>query len=347
MATIKDVAREANVSVGTASMALNGNPVVKMETRVHVLKVAERMGYTPNQCARFLVTKKRNVIGIIRSYLTREEDACRSGYRFYELPDTYLADMLDVIVSETTRLGYSLLLDVSNQGPGIESTLPPIAQPGRLDGIIWASGFMTQRQKEQLSQLAIPVVTIGSRFDCFDYVDTDPSEGMYQMAKYVLSKGHHNILFINGLSTTQTSARKLEGLRRAYQEAGLEFEDARIETAPFSGLGGYNAMKRLWEKGYRPSAVLTGLDVLAMGVIRFLHENGVHVPNDVSVTGYEDGMLAEYANPRLTTVCSKKAELGLQASRTLVNRIDNPNAQRVKLVIQPELIIRETVRQLH
>ncbi len=346
MPTIKDVAREAGVSVGTVSMVLNGSSSVKMETRVHVLQVIEKMGYTPNQYARSLVTKKRNIIGIIRSFLTREEDAYRSGYHFEELPDTYLADMLDVIVGETTRLGYSLLLDVANQGSGTESSLPMITQPGRIDGLIWASGFMTQRQKELLMQLTVPIVTIGSRFDCFDYVDTDPVQGMYDITRYVLSCGHRDIVFINGLNRTQTSERKLEGVKKAYQEFGIPYDPQRTEEAPFSGLGGYNAMKRLWMKGNRPTAVLTALDVLAMGAMRFLEEEGLRIPDNVSVTGYEDGILAEYCNPRLTTVCSKKSELGLQASRTLVNRINNPNAQRVKLIIQPELVIRETVRNI-
>ena len=328
-------------------MAMNDNPAVKLETRVRVMQVAREMGYVPNQYARSLVTQKKNVIGIIRTSNASEPGDCGTGFRFDQLPDTYLSDMLDAIVAELNRQGYSLLFDVAawagEEDPGAAS-LPPIAHAGRIDGLIWASGFMAKRQLDMLGEAGIPVVTIGSRFDCFDWVDTDPEEGMYHMARYVLSCGHRRIAFINGRHTTQTSARKLAGLTRALGEAGLALPGEWIEEASFSGLGGYRAMERLWDRGARPTAVITGLDVLAIGAMRFLHDRGLSVPEDISVTGYEDGILAEYANPGLTTVFTRKAELGTHGGKILENRLANPKAQRVRLILPPELRLRESVR---
>ena len=203
---------------------------------------------------------------------------------------------------------------------------------------------MTEEQTALLKRLEMPVVTIGSRFDCFDYVDTDPEEGMYQMTKHVLSCGHRRIAVINGPAASQTSARKRAGIERAMAEAQCALREDWVEAASFSGLGGYNAMKRLWEGGARPTAVLTALDVLAAGAIRFLQENGLQVPCDISVTGYEDGLLAEYMSPALTTVCSHKEKLGRNASRILAHRVEHPSAQQVRLIIPPELIIRHSVQ---
>lgn len=347
MSTIKDVAKRAGVSTGTVSMVINNNPAVKLETRLKVQQAIKELKYVPNQYARSLVTKQKNVIGIVRSVVTSEKDAYRGGFHFDELPDTYLADMLDTIVNEVTRMGFSLLLSVlswAKEEDPQNIELPAITQNARIDGLIWASGFMTERQRQLLLQLSIPVVTIGSRFDCFDWVDTDPEEGMYLMTRYVLSRGHREIAFINGLDNTQTSCPKYNGFCRAMEEFGLAAESAHLDRAAFSGLGGYNAMKRIWERGARPTAVITALDILAVGAMRFLYEQGLSIPKDISVTGYEDGMLTEHMIPGITSVNTKKTELGQQGSRILVNRIKHPRAKPVRVVIPPEIVIRESVR---
>lgn len=350
MATIKDVAKRAGVSTGTVSMVMNNNPAVKLETRLRVLQAVEELNYAPNQYARSLVTKRRNIVGVVRTVVTSQKDAYRGGYHFNELPDTYLADMLDAIVDEVTRMRYSLLFDVltwAKEDVLQDVDLPAMAQDGRVDGLIWASGFMTEPHKQFLTQQHLPVVTVGSRFDCFDWVDTDPEEGIYLMTKYVISRGHRKIAFINGLNNTQTSSHKLDGFQRAMNEAGIEIDPKLMDHAGYSGIGGYNAMKRIWARSQEATAVITALDILAVGVYHFFRDQGICVPEDVSVTGYEDGLLSEHMIPRLTSVNTKKMELGRQASRILVNRIENPRAKPVRVIIPPELIVRESVRDLN
>lgn len=349
MPTIKDVAQRAGVSTGTVSMVINGSKAVKMETRYRVLEVIREMGYVPNQYARSLVTKKKNVIGVIRQNNFAPGDSRKSGYHFDEIPDTYLADMLDDIVHELSSLGYSLLLDAaawSSLDDPQAVSLPPVAQSGRIDGLMWAGGFMTARQKEMLLQQNIPVVTIGARHEEFDYVDTDPEGGMYAITKHVLEQGHRSIAIINGPAESQATARKLRGIHHALSENSLSIPVTHIEQSSFSGLGGYNAMQRLWNKGIRPTAVITALDVLAAGAMRFLQEKGLRIPEDISITGYEDGLLAEHLQPGLTTVCSQKNKLGLNAARILAHRIDHPQAQQVKLIIPPEIVIRGSVKAI-
>ena len=349
MTTIKDVAKHAGVSTGTVSMVMNNNPAVKLETRMRVLQAVEELHYTPNQYARSLVTQRRNVVGVVRTVVTSKKDAYRGGYHFDELPDTYLADMLDSIVAEVTRMRYSMLFDVLAWGEEDvlqDAELPAMAQDGRVDGLIWVSGLMSDAHKQLLVRSHLPVVTVGSRFDCFDWVDTDPEMGIYMMTKYVISCGHRKIAFINGLNNTQTAGHKNVGFLRAMEEAGLEVDDRLMDHAGYSGIGGYNAMKRIWERSREATAVVTALDILAVGVVHFLRDQGLSVPDDVSVTGYEDGLLTEHMIPRLTSVNTKKSELGRHASRILVNRIENPRAKPVRVTILPELVIRESVRDL-
>ena len=349
MATIKDVARQAGVSTGTVSMVINNNPAVKLETRLRVQQAIKELNYVPNQYARSLVTRQKNVIGVVRTVVTSQKDAYRGGYHFDELPDTYLADMLDSIIAEVTRMRYSLLFDAlawTKENVQQDIAVPAMAQDGRVDGLIWASGFMTESHKQFLLQQHLPVVTVGSRYPCFDWVDTDPEEGIYLMTKHVISRGHRKIAFINGLNNTQTSSHKYDGFVRAMEEAGLEINPDMMDHAGYSGIGGYNAMKRIWERSQEATVVITALDVLAVGAIHFLRDQGLRVPDDVSVTGYEDGILTEHMVPRITSVNTQKSELGRQASRILVNRIENPRAKPVRVTIPPELVIRESVRDL-
>ena len=350
MATIKDVAKRAGVSTGTVSMVINNNPAVKLETRLNVQQAIKELNYIPNQYARSLVTKQKNVIGVVRTVVTSHRDAYRGGYHFDELPDTYLADMLDSIVSEVTRMRYSMLIDVLAWGEEDvlqDVELPSMVQDGQVDGLIWVSGLMADAHKQLLVHSHLPVVTVGSRFDCFDWVDTDPENGIYLMTKYVISCGHRKIAFINGLNNTQTAHHKNVGFLRAMEEAGLEVDPQLMDHAGYSGIGGYNAMKRIWERSREATAVITALDILAVGVVHFLRDQGLSVPDDVSVTGYEDGLLTEHMIPRLTSVNTKKSELGRHASRILVNRIENPRAKPVRVTIPPELVIRESVRNLN
>lgn len=349
MATIKDVAKHAGVSVGTVSMVINGNQSVKMETRFKVLKSIEALSYVPNQYARSLVTKRKRVLGVIHENVSPNTDVHRGGQSFDEIPNTYLADMMDTIAKETSFLGYSLLFDVamwSSKTDPTQWTLPQIIHPSQIDGCILAGGFMTERHEQMLAQMDMPVVTIGSRYDSFDWVDSNYEKGLYDITRYVLSCGHRNIAFINGLDTTQTSARKLAGFIQATRELGLTISEDRMEKAAFSAISGYNAMQRLWNRGIRPTAVITAMDVVAIGAIHFLHEKGICVPQDVSITGFEDGLLAQHFYPPITTVDIDKNALATQASQIIVHRIDNRNAKPVRLIIQPTLRIRSTVQAL-
>ncbi len=349
MPTIKDVAKRAGVSITTVSFVLNNNPSVKMETRYKVLQTIEEIGYVPNQYARSLVTKHKGAIGVVRNGVEMGRGSTKEGYAFDALPNTYLADMLDVIVAEINNSGYSMLLDWVywlDDVPVEMWTLPSIMNANRIDGLIWAGGILMPAHLERFRQLKFPIVLIGARDDDYDWVDTDPGKGIYEMTKHVISCGHKDIAFINGLGSTQTSARKMAGFSKAMQEAGLEVLSTHCEKATFSGSGGYAAMDRLLAQGIQPTAVITAHDTLAAGVIRYLSQKGIACPADISVTGFEDGLLSEYSNPPLTTVYTNKKMLGAQGSQILINRISNPKAKHVKMIVEPKIILRDSVRNL-
>jgi len=347
--TIKDVAAAAGVSVATVSFVLNNRANVKMETRVRVLQAIEETGYVPNSSARALVTKKKGVIGVLQNRFEPGNAADRERYAFDASPNTYLADMLDAIVAEASKANYNMLMDAVYWGDHIPADgweTPSAMDSSRIDGMLWIGGILHPAHLEKLSRLALPVTLIGARDDHYDWVDTDPEQGIYDITRYVIEQGHTKLAFINGMDATQTSARKLTGFMRAIQETGITLPEGAIEKSYFSGRGGYEAMERLLRLEERPTAVITAHDKVAVGAIHCLHAHGLHCPQDVSVTGYEDGMLAEYSLPPLTTVYINKQKLGMSGSQVLINRIANPKAKQVKLLIAPRLIVRESVRSL-
>jgi DNA-binding LacI/PurR family transcriptional regulator len=341
MTTIRDVAREANVSLSTVSLVLNNRDTVKLETRNRVLKAIEVLNYVPNQAARTLVTKRKKVIGLIS---TTEADG-DLFYTFLSVPNTYMTDMLEAVVQETNSHDYSIMLNSVCQTEIAFTELPSIMMKGRIDGAMFITGVIASEQEQMILDSGIPTVLVGSRGKKLDYVDTDPEKGMYLGAKRLLDNGHRDIAFINGPDASQSSARKLEGVKKAMKEAGIRLRAAYYRQGSYSAVTGYMAMADMWERGIRPTALLA-LDCTVLGAARFLYEQGLICPKDFSMVGFEDGLLAEHAIPPLDSIRVHKGELGRQACRTLINRIKHPNMQKVCLVLEPELMVRASVRSV-
>lgn len=339
--TIKDVAKAAGVSVSTVSLVINNSDLVKMETRYKVLQKMKELNYTPNQYARSLVTKRKNVIGL--TWMTYNDST--DWFSFGGHADTYLSEMLPSIEREVNASNYSMLLEhysINN----IKDPLPSIMRNDKVDGMLIMGGIVNDEVLCRIRKTNIPTVLLGSRHDEFDYVDTDPELGVYKSTKYLIENGHKDIVFINTTGFSQSSERKMMGFKRAMEEAGLEIKDGWIDESDFSGQCAYNVMKKMWENGIHPSAIIGGYDCITLGCLRYLFEQGLRCPRDISAIGFEDNILAEYSNPPLTTVRIFKKQLGLEACRVLFNRIKKQNAKAVRLVIEPELQIRGSVRNI-
>ena len=341
MSTIKDVAKEAGVSVSTVSFVINGRENIKLETRFKVLKAIEKLQYVPNQSARALVTKKKKVIGLINTTHAGEDFL----YTFDSIPNIYMTDMLEAIMVETNAIGYSIVID--NTGPkGIDfNKLPIIMDKNRVDGIMFMSGVLPDDQVEMFLKLGIPTIVIGARSNYLDCVDTDSEMGFYLATRHLLEHGHTQIACINGPDESQSVPRKLKGHKAALEEVGIPFNESLYRSGSYSARTGYDGMQSIWASGERPTALIA-LDCTALGALRYLYEQDVLCPRDISVVGFEDGLLPELSIPPLTSIRVHKAQLGQQACRVLFNRLKNPNAQRVQLILTPDLIVRGSVASI-
>jgi len=335
-ATIKDVAKLAGVSISTVSLVINNNPVVKLATRKKVLDVIEKCNYKPNQNARSLVTKSSKIIGVVR---VTDEDS-PSAHLFDSTVDTYLSEMLWNIEAGIHSNGYSMLLDWYNiREP---AKLPSLLDANKVDGIISVGGILTDDYVTALSQSGIPAVMVGARSPNVDYVDVDSEKAIFMATDYIIKQGNHRIAFIDNTTISQSSSRKLTGFKKATGDKNIK---TWIGFCSFSGQGAYDAFREIWEGSEeKPTAVVCASDCMAIGVMRYMKDHKLECPDDISVIGFEDGLLAEYSIPALSTVRVHKAKLGTEACEILFNRIRNNRARRISRVIEPELIIRNSVR---
>lgn len=339
--TIKDVAKAADVSVSTVSLVINNSSLVKLETRYKVLQAISELNYKPNEYARSLVTKTKKVIGV--AWPTTNSST--NWYSFEGHTDTYLTEILPSIEKEINKSNYSMILEHFRINDP-SAFLPLIMDSAKVDGMLVTGGIISDEVLQRIQDANIPTVLVGSRHQNLDYVDTDPEHGMYKATKYLIENGHRDIVFINGPDESQSSSRKLKGFYKAMEENNLPVKDEWVAKTEYSGAAAYKVMSSMWDMDIRPTAILGGFDCITIGALRFLYEKGLTCPKDISAIGFEDSILAEYSYPPLTTVRVHKEQIGTEACKILLNRINKPNAKKVKLIIEPDLIIRGSVKQI-
>ncbi len=338
MTTIRDVAKQAGVSISTVSLVLNNSPAVKHETRYRVYDAIKALDYVPNQSARSLITKQSKVIGVIKGIEKVQEGI----YSFDGVVDTYLSEMLRSIENQIDLNGYSMMIDWCFD-PEAQLVSVPVMDKNKVDGLLYVGGFFTDQLADHFRARGIPMVLIGSRHEEMDYVDTYPDLGIEMAVDCLFENGHCDIALINGPDTSHSSARKMTGFRRAMDRLGLPVRSEWIEKGGFTGKAGYEAAHRLWARDSHPTAVVACADSVAVGALRYFFENGVYCPRDISVVGFEDSILSEYAVPALTSVCVRKDVLGAEGAKVLLGRIQHPRAKAVKLLIEPKLVLRDSV----
>ena len=335
---IEDVARAAGVSKSTVSLVLNDRNVVKLETKYKVLQVIDKLGYIPNVAAQELTTKRKQTLGLVINI--SHHDSFNSG------ADIFFQDVTKGILSEIVNSPYSILYEQFPNAQGSDD-IPNIVKGKRIDGYFIIGKIFKVLLIERLSKENIPFVVINRNYPNLDCVYTEFKFAVYLGVKHLIDAGHRKIAFINSSPTENSSGvLKLEGYKLALAEAGIKYDPKWVRESTFSGKGGFDAAKDLWEMGIRPTAVSTGSDSIAIGVIKFFQQVGVNIPKDVSLMGYEDSILAEYSLPALTTVMVNKEKIGAEACKVLIERIKHPKMKPFNVIVTPQVKVRDSVYQI-
>lgn len=325
-----DIARTAGVSKSTVSRALADNPLVSARTRAHVQKIASEAGYRINPVARRLRAKRTGIISVAVPLMHE---------RAQTLYDPFLMTLLALIADELTERGYSMLLSkIAKQRDG---WLDSLKRGGQADGVIMIGQSLEHEAIDAAARRGLTIVAWGEQLpgQAYPSVGSDNRLGGELVTRHLAEHGRRSIAFLGDEQTPEVGSR-YQGYRAVLAEHGLEAGRALHTRSGFGLDEAYHSVRAMLAKGARPDGVVAASDVIALGAIRALSEAGLRVPQDVSVTGFDDILLAACSQPSLTTI---RQDLPL-AARLLVDKILARSAGQsvTSTVIPPQLIVRES-----
>ncbi|AIQ37626.1 LacI family transcriptional regulator [Paenibacillus sp. FSL R5-0345] len=320
---IHDVAKKSGLSVVTVSRVLNNLPSVREANRQKVLEAMEELNYQPNSAARSLVRGKTGVIGMS---ITNFNDS------FYDR-------VIRVVNRKLAEQGYFLALSIAeNEDEGVNF----LFQKDRVDGIILLSPIEEKEYVDELKRKNIPFVLLDNQLQHEDVpsVVVDNYQGGYEATKHLIGLGHTQIAYIGGPSVFLSVAERKRGYVQALGEAGLT--PFGTEYCGFTVSSGYEVAKRWIREDKLPTAIFSGDDFIALGVVQALREEGILVPQDISVVGFDDQQFVGEFYPRLTTVRQPEAQMGSIGVDLLMKLINGEVMPAVVTKLAPQLLVRES-----
>ncbi len=336
MVKIKDVAEKCGLSIASVSKALHGNSDLNPKTAEYIRSVAKEMGYVPNASARLLKTNRSYNIGVLFV------DETSSG-----LEHEYFSSMLNSIKDEAEGLGYDITF-ISHRLRKTPLTFYEHAKYRNVDGVIIASVDFKDPEVIKLVESEIPTVTIDYDFDGKASVVSDNIQGERDIVDYLVKMGHKKIAFIKGDDTSVTHKR-VTSFYNACQDHGIVVKDEFVKNGKYhvpkiSGI----ITRELLELEDRPTVIMYPDDYSLLGGITEIEKNGLKIPEDISVVGYDGIKLSRLLRPIITTYVQDSIEIGRQSTRKLVDLIENPKtAFAERIVIKGYLQEGKTVKDLN
>jgi LacI family transcriptional regulator len=325
--TIKDVAREAKVSVASVSRVLNGTGGVTAKTQKIVQEVARRLHYVPDSAARSLITGRTHTIGAV-------------------LPDLYgefYSELIRGIDVAARARGLHLL--VSSSHNGLDDAAAAVrAMRGRVDGMLILSEYVDAAFLDANLPVSLPAVLLNSAVKSARYpvLNIDNKAGAIAIVQHLIDTGRKRIAFIAGPKTNFDAQQRDKGYRAAMARfapgAALN-----IAAGDFSEESGYRAGQQLLAQKSRPDAVFAANDMMAVGCMLAFKEAGVDIPRDIALAGFDDILIARYVTPPLSTVRVRIADLGRIALESLAALLDSDSAAPPPVqTLGCDLVVRET-----
>lgn len=330
--TLKDIAERVGKSVPTVSRALGDFPDISAETRRQVQQVAREMGYEPSATAVNLKKRRAGNLALILPAVTQ--------VRF---SDPFFGEFITGVVDAAAQRGFELLVSAASPEAEIDTYLRHIRRRS-CDGFIV---IRTQRQDARIELLRrerAPFVAFGRVEGDNDFylVDEDGADGVRQIVDYLVGLGHERLAYITEPLLLTKASHRLQGFREGLAAHGLDYCPERVVEANFRQTSGRQAAKRLLDLTPPPTAIVACNDLLALGAVSEAHARGLVVGRAVSITGFDDILLAEHLHPPLTTVHQPAAEFGSAIAQMLIQVIHGEPVPVKQRIVKPRLVIRQS-----
>lgn len=327
--TIKDIAKQAGVSISTVSRVINGSKPVSSEIRQKVMKIIEDTGYMPNPIARSLVMKKSQLIGVVVP----------------DISNTFINEILSGVEEIGRMYNYDTLLCSTYGNQEQELRYLNLLKAKQVEGIVFMTWDLDDRLIKYISQLDIPIVLINRNTDKLEIpsVSIDNYSAAYEMTKFLIDNGHRDIALMRRQGTDAFTMKIYEGYKKALEDNEIKVDENIIYEGEYNVEKGYELTKELIKRDKLPTAIFASNDVMAIGAINALTDNGYKVPQDISVVGFNDIQLSSIYRPKLTTIHQPIYDIGAVAIRMIIKKINNEELDSKIVKLPHDLIERESM----
>jgi DNA-binding LacI/PurR family transcriptional regulator len=324
MVRLKDIAQIVGVSVMTVSKALRDEPDVSAATKAKIKQLALDMGYVPDSSAQGLRTKTTKLFGLVIPTTT----------------NPIYARIVFAIEERAHELGYDLLIAHTYNQPEREDAVLRRLLSRRVDGLFITPVYRFEAEAriyQEITVRRVPTILLGSPAPfCrnFPAIEIEELVASYNVAKHLLGLGHKKIAYLTGPAAAPWAHERFEGFRRALREANLQVDDKLVFQAGSTIEDGTKAALQMLNEGVQPTAIQAVSDLVAIGCAETLLQQGIQIPQDVSIVGFGNILTSEFYRVPLTTVSQPKYRLGMAAMETMMNLIKKEPFQLKRLAAE-------------
>lgn len=330
--TLKDIAKTVGKSVAAVSKALNDHQDISLETREVIKQAADRMGYRPNITARRLQKKRTDTLGLVVPILSARQT------------DPFFTELLAGVADQAAMQGFDLLVSTRKPGEAEEAAYQRLVYQQRVDGLIIAQPRNQDWRMAFLKNQTIPFVVVGHFNQSLSQVSVliDTAKGIGQAVEHLVKQGRQHVALIPPPINLLFSADAQQAFRQIM--AGYPTVQSQISPEPdaFSQKAGYRLAQILLAADNSPDSLIACHDLLAMGAMAAIQDQGFEVGSDIAVVGFGDILLAEHAQPPLTAIHQPTYEMGQQACTMLIDLIDDKSPLPPQKIIEPWLVVRQS-----
>ena len=333
--TIKDIAKEFNVSISTVSKALNDSYEISESTKAKIQQYAKENNYKPNFNAISLKNRSTKTIGVIIPTML----------------NYFFAQVFKGIEKTANKKGYKVITCISNQSFTKETEIIEMLSNGSIDGFILSMAKETEQKNiynhfKETIENGTPIVMfdrVAQSIEC-DKVITDDYTGALNTVDFLYKKGHKKIAFVSTLSDLHIGKQRFAGYKQGLENVGLSFDENLVMNIFETDYKKYESiLTPFFAKNDVDSVITTG-ESAAVATMKSLVKNGKNIPKDVSVIAFSNGILARHSSPKLTTISQHGEQMGESAAEILIEKLEKKHTEITTKVIKTDLVIRDSTR---